>query len=134
MVDTPTDHPEERKISYPKMMHINAKVILKFVCLMGVWSTVLIGLMKLHTNHGIAQLDEEGPGGVKSGRLLLQKETRFFQEATSTTTEKFMPLDVLIDNRTRKSAKLRLHSRVNVGLRNAPQAEWWWWWTVCATA
>lgn len=108
------------------MMHINAKVILKFVCLMGVWSTVLIGLMKLHTNHGIAQLDEEGPGGVKSGRLLLQKETRFFQEATSTTTEKFMPLDVLIDNRTRKSAKLRLHSRVNVGLRNAPQARPAW--------
>lgn len=85
------------------MMNINAKVILKFVCLMGVWSTVLIGLMKLHTNHGTAQMDEEGPGGVKSGRLLLQKETRFFQEATSTTTEKFMPLDVLIDNRTRKS-------------------------------
>lgn len=92
------------------MMNINAKVILKFLCLMGVWSTVLIGLMKLHTSHVITQTDEGGPGAMKSGRLLLQKETRFFQEATSTTTEKYMPLDVLIDSRTRKSPKLRLHS------------------------
>lgn len=84
------------------MMNINAKVILKFLCLMGLWSTVLIGLMKLHTNHVNTQMDDSGPGGIKSGRLLLQKETRFFQEATSTTTEKYLPLDVLIDNRTRK--------------------------------
>lgn len=91
-------------------MNINAKVILKFLCLMGVWSTVLIGLMKLHTGQVLTQTDGDGPEGVKSGRLLLQKETRFFQEATSTTTEKYMPLDVLIDNRTRKSTKSRLHS------------------------
>ena len=83
-------------------MNINAKVILKFLCLMGIWSTALIGLMKLHTSHVVTQLEEGGAGGVKSGRLLLQKETRFFPEATSTTTEKYMPLDVLIDNRTRK--------------------------------
>lgn len=90
------------------MMHINAKVILKFVCLMGVWSMVLLCLVKLHTNYSPGD-EEGGPGGIKSGRLLLQKETRF-QEATSTTTEKFMPVDVLIDNRTRKSTKSRLHS------------------------
>lgn len=82
------------------MMNINAKVILKFLCLMGVWSTILICLMKMNTNHVVLQ-DEDGAGDIKSGRLLLQKETRF-QEATSTTTERFIPLDVLIDNRTRK--------------------------------
>lgn len=88
------------------MMNINAKVILKFLCLMGVWSTVLIGLMKLHTNHVITQMDDGAAGGVKSsGRLLLQKETRFFPDATSTTTEKYLPLDVLIDNRTREFQK-----------------------------
>lgn len=95
------------------MMNINAKVILKFLCLMGIWSTILICLMKMNTNHVILQ-DEDLQSGMKSGRLLLQKETRF-QEATSTTTEKFMPLDVLIDNRTRKSAVINCSD-----LRNGP--------------
>lgn len=81
------------------MMNINGKVILKFMCLLGVWSMVLIGLFKLHTNHIILQEEHSSLINGGGGRGLLQKEVRF-PDATSTTTEKFMPNDVLIDNRT----------------------------------
>lgn len=73
-------------------------MIIKFLFALGVWSFLLLGLLKLHSNRVI--LEENIQSGI-NGRLLLQKDGRY-QEATSTTTEKFLPLDVLIDNRTSK--------------------------------
>lgn len=71
----------------------NSKTILKFFFALGVWSFVVIGLFKIH---GQNVLLKEHPPAPLSGRLLLQKENRYF-EATSTTTDRID--DVLIDNR-----------------------------------
>lgn len=76
----------------------NSKTILKFFFALGVWSFVVIGLFKLHGQHVILQ---EHPQAPMNGRLLLQKEIRYF-EATSTTTDRILPHDVLIDNRQGK--------------------------------
>lgn len=80
------------------LLKTSPRLIWKFLLGLGVWSFVVIGLFKLHTNNVILN-DEDAMSSVNSGRLLLQKDFRF-AEATSTTTEKFMPVDVLIDNRT----------------------------------
>lgn len=73
----------------------NSKTILKFFFALGVWSFLVIGLIKLHGTH----VDYENhPPLAMSGRLLLQKENRYF-EATSTTTDRLLPFDVLTDNR-----------------------------------
>lgn len=74
---------------------INRKLILKFIFALGVWSFLLLGLFKLHETHVI---ELETPSGQFNGRLLLQKDNRYV-EATSTTTDRFIPADVLIDNR-----------------------------------
>ncbi|XP_059607716.1 uncharacterized protein LOC132255627 [Phlebotomus argentipes] len=76
----------------------SSRMIMKFLFALGVWSFLLLGLLKLHSNRVI--LEEDIQSGINNGRLLLQKDGRY-QEATSTTTEKFLPLDVLIDNRTK---------------------------------
>lgn len=73
----------------------NSKTILKFMCALGVWSFILIGLFKLQGHHVVLQ-DHELIS--LSGRLLLQKENRYV-EATSTTTDHIPQADVLIDNR-----------------------------------
>lgn len=66
---------------------------------LGVWSLVVIGLVKLHGNNVML---EEYPQGAMSGRLLLQKDNRFNFEATSTTTDRVLPHDVLVDSRQGK--------------------------------
>lgn len=77
----------------------NSKSILKILFALGVWSFVVIGLVKIHTNNIV--LDDYPPAPM-SGRLLLQKESRFNLEATSTTTDRILPLDVLVDSRQGK--------------------------------
>lgn len=76
-------------------MRNSSKTILKFFFGLGVWSFVVIGLFKLHGQNVILQ---DHPQVPVSGRLLLQKENRYF-EGTSTTTDRILPHDVLIDNR-----------------------------------
>lgn len=76
----------------------NSKTILKFIFGLGVWSFVVLGLFKLHGQHIILTNHPQAP---LSGRLLLQKDSRYF-EATSTTTDRIPPLDVLIDSRQGK--------------------------------
>lgn len=77
----------------------NSKSILKLIFALGVWSFVVIGLFKLHGNNVIL---EESPQVPLSGRLLLQKDMRFNFEATSTTTDRILPHDVLVDSRQGK--------------------------------
>lgn len=74
----------------------NSKSILKILFALGVWSFVVIGLVKIHTNNIVL---EDYPAAPMSGRLLLQKESKFNMEATSTTTDRILPLDVLVDSR-----------------------------------
>lgn len=74
----------------------NSKSILKILFALGVWSFVVIGLFKMHSNNIVL---EDYPQAPMSGRLLLQKESKFNFEATSTTTDRVLPLDVLIDSR-----------------------------------
>lgn len=77
----------------------NSKSILKILFALGVWSFVVIGLVKIHTNNIVL---EDYPPAPMSGRLLLQKESKFNLEATSTTTDRILPLDVLVDSRQGK--------------------------------
>lgn len=74
----------------------NSKSILKLMFALGVWSFVVIGLVKLHGHNVIL---DEYPQAPLSGRLLLQKDSKTFFDATSTTTDKVLPYDVLIDSR-----------------------------------
>lgn len=77
----------------------NSKSILKILFALGVWSFVVIGLFKIHSNNIVL---EDYPQAPMSGRLLLQKDSKFNFEATSTTTDRILPLDVLIDSRQGK--------------------------------
>lgn len=77
----------------------NSKSILKILFALGVWSFVVIGLFKIHSNNIVL---EDYPQAPMSGRLLLQKDSKFNFEATSTTTDRVLPLDVLIDSRQGK--------------------------------
>lgn len=77
----------------------NSKSILKLIFALGVWSFVVIGLFKLHGNNVILEESHQVP---LSGRLLLQKDMRFNFEATSTTTDRILPHDVLVDSRQGK--------------------------------
>lgn len=74
----------------------NSKSILKILFALGVWSFVVIGLFKIHSNNIVLEDYQQAP---MSGRLLLQKESKFNLEATSTTTDRILPLDVLVDSR-----------------------------------
>lgn len=78
----------------------NSKSILKILFALGVWSFVVIGLVKIHSNNMV--LDDYQSQMPMNGRLLLQKDMKFNFEATSTTTERILPLDVLIDSRQGK--------------------------------
>lgn len=75
-----------------------SRVILKILFSLSVWSFVMIGLFKLHGNNVILQ--EHVPVPI-SGRLLLQKDNKYM-DPTSTTTDRNVPADVLVDNRTGK--------------------------------
>lgn len=79
----------------------NSKSILKVLFALGVWSFLVIGLVKLHGNNVML---EEYPQAPLSGRLLLQKDNRFNFEATSTTTDRILPHDVLVDSRQGKKS------------------------------
>lgn len=74
----------------------NSKSILKILFALGVWSFVVIGLFKIHSNNIIL---EDYPQAPMNGRLLLQKDLKFNFEATSTTTDRILPVDVLVDSR-----------------------------------
>lgn len=74
----------------------NSKSILKILFALGVWSFVVIGLVKIHSNNMILDDYQQIP---MSGRLLLQKDSKFNFEATSTTTDRILPSDVLVDRR-----------------------------------
>lgn len=77
----------------------NSKSILKILFALGIWSFVVIGLVKIHTNNIVL---EDYPQAPMNGRLLLQKESKFNLDATSTTTDRILPLDVLVDSRQGK--------------------------------
>lgn len=77
----------------------NSKTLLKFLFALGVWSLLLIGVVKIQSNHVVL---EEYPHGPLNGRLLLQKDNKYSFEATSTTTDRILPSDVLVDNRQSK--------------------------------
>lgn len=78
----------------------NSKSILKVIFALSVWSFVVIGLVKLHNNNVII---EDYAQGQLNGRLLLQKESRFNFDGTSTTTDRILPPEVLVDNRQGKN-------------------------------
>lgn len=86
-----------RKIDAGKAAKMpNSKSILKILFALGVWSFVVIGLFKMHSNNIIL---EDYPQAPMNGRLLLQKDLKFNFEATSTTTDRILPVDVLVDSR-----------------------------------
>lgn len=73
----------------------NAKTILKVLIALSAWSFLILGLFKLHGQH---EQQHSFTAGQLSGRFLLQKDSRYNVEATSTTTDR-IPYDVLVDNR-----------------------------------
>ena len=76
---------------------INTKSILKFLFGLCVWSFVVIGLIKLHSDQRVRH-DEQPETLINNGRLLLQKENKYI-EATSTTND-YLIADILVDRRT----------------------------------
>lgn len=65
-----------------------------------VWSFVIIGLFKMHGTNIVSQEYSAVP---LSGRILLQKDILRYAETTSTTTDRFDPSEILVDNRTGES-------------------------------
>lgn len=88
----------------PHSLTPKTKLVFKFIFGLGVWSFLMLGLVKLNSDQVSRQqqqvIQEMQP---ISGRLLLQKENRWAFEGTPKTTERFMQLltaeDVLVDNR-----------------------------------
>lgn len=72
-------------------------VILKILFTLCVWSFVIIGVFKMQGTNIVPQEYASMP---LSGRILLQKDMLRFAETTSTTTDKFDPSEILVDNRT----------------------------------
>lgn len=73
------------------------KVILKILFTLCVWSFVIIGVFKMQGNNIVPQEYVSVP---LSGRILLQKDMLRYAETTSTTTDRFDPSEILVDNRT----------------------------------
>lgn len=78
----------------------NVKTILKAFIALAVWSVLVLGLFKLHNEHVVHHNSPASSlsSQLSGGRLLLQKDSRYSFEATSTTTDR-IPYDVLIDSR-----------------------------------
>lgn len=66
------------------------------------WSCLMLGLFKLHGQH------ETQRGtftvGQMGGRFLLQKDSRYANAETTSTTTDRIPYDVLVDNRAGECA------------------------------
>lgn len=77
----------------------NVKTTLKVMIALCAWSFLILGLFKLHGQN--EQHHAYGGGQLSSGRFLLQKDSRYNIDATSTTTDR-IPYDVLVDNRAGK--------------------------------
>lgn len=75
----------------------SSKIILKILFTLCVWSFVVIGLFKIHDSHIISQDYVNVP---INGRILLQKQNQYNMDLTSTTTDRFDPFEILVDNRT----------------------------------
>lgn len=73
----------------------NSKTILKFIFILGIWSFLVLGLLKLNDRNVAFSEHFQNP---MSRRFLLQRENRYF-EATSTTPDGMVLDDVLVDNR-----------------------------------
>lgn len=74
-------------------------VILKILFTLCVWSFVIIGVFKMQGTNIVPQEYSSMP---LSGRILLQKDMLRYVETTSTTTDRFDPSEILVDNRTGK--------------------------------
>lgn len=77
------------------------KLVFKFIFGLGVWSFLVLGLIKINNDQiSPTQVIEQMP---INGRLLLQKENKWTIEGTPKTTERFMQMltaeDVLVDSR-----------------------------------
>lgn len=70
-----------------------SKTILKFIFVLGIWSFLVLGLLKFNDPGKTFSEHFQEP---MSRRFLLQRENRYF-EATSTTPDGLE--DVLVDNR-----------------------------------
>lgn len=72
--------------------------ILKFIFVLGIWSFLVLGLLKLNDRN--ATFSDHFPITSMSRRFLLQRDNHYF-EATSTTSDGTLD-DVLVDNRQGK--------------------------------
>lgn len=86
----------------------SSKIILKVLFSLCVWSFVIIGLFKMHGNNIVPQ---EYVTAQLSGRILLQKDMLRYGEVTSTTTDRFDPSEILVDNRTGKYELSKVQSK-----------------------
>lgn len=103
----------------PHSLTPKTKLVFKFIFALGVWSFLVLGLVKLNNDQFTPQAmpmagggggGASGSGGASgqpiNGRLLLQKENKWTMEGTPKTTERFMQMitaeEVLVDNRSGK--------------------------------
>ena len=92
----------------PHSLTPKTKLVFKFIFGLGIWSFLMIGLVKLNNEQVTRQQQQQVIQEMQpiSGRLLLQKENRWAFEGTPKTTDKFMQMmtaeDVLVDNRNGK--------------------------------
>ena len=77
----------------------SSKIILKILFTLCVWSFVMLGLFKIHDGQMVSQEYVSVP---INGRIILQKENKYGIDLTSTTTDRFDPYEILVDNRTGK--------------------------------
>lgn len=84
------------------------KVILKILFTLCVWSFVIIGVFKMHGTNIVPQ---EYAAVPMSGRILLQNDMLRYAETTSTTTDRFDPSEILVDNRTGKRGTFQIKNK-----------------------
>lgn len=95
----------------PHSLTPKTKLVFKFIFALGVWSFLVLGLVKLNNDQFTPQMVQQMQQQQQlhqpiNGRLLLQKENKWTMEGTPKTTERFMQMitaeDVLVDNRSGK--------------------------------
>ncbi|XP_055380469.1 uncharacterized protein LOC129611370 [Condylostylus longicornis] len=100
----------------------NSKIIIKILFSLSIWSIVLIGILKFHGTGIVSQDYIQSP---INGRILLQKNVKFYPngDPTSTTTDRFDPSEILIDNRSNMDDDQLVHD-VESRLPSLPIAYW----------
>lgn len=82
---------------------INTKKLIKIVLGLGVWSFLIIGLMKFQGHLGFATVRQDVAAPVVNDQPTLENGSEDFETTTSATTKSiYPPDDVLVDDQPGK--------------------------------